>query len=437
MDSTDSASRAPLKSRAMRGVLAIVLGSAGAQALTAAATPVLSRLYTPGQFGTFSVSMSIIITLGAIGACRYEAAVPIPARREDALIVVQIGQMCILAISITGLVITMLWPRQIADLLNIPAASGVLWLIPTSAAILSGYQLLTQLAIRDRRYHATARRSLYAGATVAAVQLLLGFSGAGVGGLLVGYGAGQLAGLVAMAVGAGASSMWSRERRVPWKCIRGTARRFRRFPLYSAPSALFNAMSLQLPVVLIALLYGAHESGYLGMTQRALGLPIALIGVAVGQVYLGELSNAMTRDISRARDMFIKTSRTLLVVGLAVAIPIFFLGPSAFARILGNEWAQSGQFAKALSVSLAAQLLASPLSSTLTLFERQRLLFVLDTSRLVLTSLTLVLLAKSGFGPLVAIWGLSLSGFLTYIAYWYACSRVVRSTLVGRHLAVG
>lgn len=385
----------------------------------------------------FSVSMSIIITLGAIGACRYEAAVPIPAKREDALVVVQIGQICILAISILGLVITTLLPTQIAHLLNIPTASGVLWLIPVSAAILSGYQLLTQLAIRDRRYHATARRSVYAGATVAVVQLLLGFAGAGVGGLLVGYGAGQLAGLVAMAVGAGAFSIWSRERRLPWDCIKATARRFRRFPLYSAPSALFNVLSLQLPIVLIALLYGAHESGYLGMTQRALGLPIALIGVAVGQVYLGELSNAMKRDLSSARAMFVRTSRTLLVVGLSTAIPIFFFGPPVFARILGHEWAQSGQFAKALSVSLAAQLLASPLSSTLTLFERQRLLFVLDTSRLILTSLALVLLAKSGFGPLVAIWGLSLSSFLTYIAYWYACSRVVKSTGVGRHFALG
>ena len=58
-----------------------------------------------------------------------------------------------------------------------------------------------------------------------------------------------------------------------------------------APAGVLNVAGLYLPILLLAWLYGPVVAGYVGFTQRVLGLPMTLIGQSVAQVYLGELSS--------------------------------------------------------------------------------------------------------------------------------------------------
>lgn len=50
--------------------------------------------------------------------------------------------------------------------------------------------------------------------------------------------------------------------------MRKALSRYRRFPLFLAPSGLLKVLGQQLPVLLVAYWYGSSVAGWLGLTLR-------------------------------------------------------------------------------------------------------------------------------------------------------------------------
>ena len=406
-----------LASPTARGIAAILGGTAGGQLLIACSLPILSRIYAPSTFGLFAIALSAIVTLATISSLRYELAVPIASDRSGAVDLAWLSFLCIILTSTTLLLVSIIWSTEIASGLNAPELAPVLWMVPTASAILAGFQLMNQLAIRDRRYAASAKRSVLSAAGTAIGQISLGIIGVGFTGLIVGYAMGQLAGLLTLAFGS-----MIRPARGLMPRLWHSAKRYRRFPLIAGPSALLNVASLQLPIVALGVLFGTADAGYFGMTQRALGLPMALVGMAIGQVYLGEMSRLIRDDAGSATITFAKASRALFAIGIIATIPVLGAGPWIFSTFLGPDWSQSGAFAQAMSISFLAQLVASPLASTLVVLEKQVLLLKLDAVRLALNIGSMLAVASLGGSALQAIWALGTSSAFTYLLYW-RCSR--------------
>jgi O-antigen/teichoic acid export membrane protein len=397
--------------------------------------PVLSRLYTPSQFGVFAVAQTLVVTLGTVSSLRMEAAIPLADTRRQAFAVTHLALLASVATSVLSFAAAIWWGTNITAWLNVSALAPVLWACPVLVLCLGVFQTLNQLAIRAKRYASTARRTVVAAMGTVVGQLGLGLAGSGFGGLLAGYGLGQGLGAASMAPGSG---LLSHDARLALHRadLLSSVRRFWRFPALSAPSALLNVLSLQAPISVMALLFGAEESGWLGMTQRVLALPVSLIGVAVGQVYLAELAGAARTNTARVQSMFTRATRLLSLMGIMLAVPLLVLGPWLFSFALGDNWRMSGQFAQATAASLAAQMLASPLAATLTVLERQWRLLCLDAARLLGTGGAMVLVWRLGGSPLAVAWALGLSGLATYLLYWWVSRGALRTWLAQRAAAV-
>jgi O-antigen/teichoic acid export membrane protein len=110
--------------------------------------------------------------------------------------------------------------------------------------------------------------------------------------------------------------------------------------------------------------------------MRMLAVPSVLLGQSVAIVLFPKIARMTREGIETASS--IKTVATVLSL---VAIPVFsvplLLGPEIFSLMFGSEWRDAGVAASALSPWLAASLIASPLSSVLTVHQRlERLLFL-------------------------------------------------------------
>jgi len=66
------------KNAFVRSVSVLVGGTAGAQILLVLAAPLLTRLYTPEDFGLLAVYASLLALIGVISSLRYELAIPLP-----------------------------------------------------------------------------------------------------------------------------------------------------------------------------------------------------------------------------------------------------------------------------------------------------------------------------------------------------------------------
>ncbi|MBQ0901396.1 lipopolysaccharide biosynthesis protein [Micromonospora sp. U21] len=400
-----------------------------------AAAPLLSRIYRPADFGVLTVVAALTLTIGTVSVLRYDLAVPLPERERDAHTLVALGIAAACVTVLAGTVAVLAVRDEVARIFGQPELETWLWVVPPAAAATGVVLLLNQLAIRHRRYGSIGRRNFFQSATTAAMQLTLGGAALRPGGLVLGLGMGQAMAALVLMRGAGFSGGQARAGRER-RHLREVARRYRGFPLLLTPSGLLNVLGTQLPVLLIAYWYGGSVAGWLGLTQRVIAIPAALVASAVAQVYLAEVSRAARQQPGRCRSIFVAASRKLALFAGLTAVVLWVAAPAAFSVVFGSEWERSGTYAQALALYVAAQLMASPLSQTLVVFEQQGRQLAWDVGRVVLVAGAVSAVAAAGASSLVAVWALSVSGLLAYTASWLMALRTV--TFAGRQAeAVG
>ena len=91
-----------------QNVLTLMTGSILSQAIPIAITPILTRIYTPEDFGLYAVYIAIITILGTMVSGRYELAIMLPKKDEDAINIFALGILITLLMTVftTILVIT-------------------------------------------------------------------------------------------------------------------------------------------------------------------------------------------------------------------------------------------------------------------------------------------------------------------------------------------
>src|SRR5690554_1466226 len=89
------------QSKFARNVAIVATGTAGAQAITMAFAPVITRLYGPEAFGLLGTFMAILGVLTPIAALTYPIAIVLPKSDTDAKNVAKLSAILALLIAVT------------------------------------------------------------------------------------------------------------------------------------------------------------------------------------------------------------------------------------------------------------------------------------------------------------------------------------------------
>ncbi|KZE30264.1 lipopolysaccharide biosynthesis protein [Crenobacter luteus] len=405
-----------------RNVATLAGGAAIAQFLPLAASPLLTRLYTPADFGLLSVYVAWLSALAVIATGRYELAIVLPAEAKRSANL--FGLSLAVSAALSALLALLLWPAPgfWAALMREPALSPWLWLLPLTVGLAGATQAYTQWNNRAQRYRANAAGRLAQALGMTGLQLAL--AGFGAGGLLLGQAAGFVAALVAQAL-----PDW--RERAPWRrdvdCagMTAVAREYAEFPRVNAVNALIGAAQDTLTVTLLLTLSGSATVGLYGLMMRVLKLPAALIGQAVAQVAYRDLAalHAAGESLApRVRRLF----ALLSLLALPGALLMLAFGPALFAWVFGESWREAGEYARALSPYMLCHFVASPLGMVPLVIRRQKaaLAFTVVGNGLFLATIALGL--ANGLALGATLWALSAAMtvyFLTYFAWIYKAVR--------------
>jgi len=365
-----------------RAVATLAGATALAQAISFAASPLLTRLYTPDDFGIASVFVSLLSLAVGASALRYDLAIPLPDDDTTARALLSVSLSCVLLTSaVVGAAVTG-WGDRLVVWTNTPGLEPFLWLLVPAFLVAGVHQVLTFWAVRARAYGRLARTRLSRNLGAATAQCILGVAGAGPMGLLVGELIGQGAGtatLAALARRRGESAG------VPERVANAlrAARAYYRFPVFLAGSSLLNSGGLFLPPILLARGYGAEAAGLFALAQRILEAPVRLVGLSISQVYLAEAAAVAREDAPRLAGMYFGTAKKLFVVGSIPVLAGGLVSPWLFGILFGADWSEAGTVAQALSWYVAVRFVAYPLSQTLNILGRQGLQMASDVFRFV------------------------------------------------------
>lgn len=142
------------------------------------------------------------------------------------------------------------------------------------------------------------------------------------------------------------------------------------FPRYSLPASIINILSAQSPVIILKILFGEAVAGVYTLVNRVMGAPSQLIAGATGEVYRQKASSDYSQE-GNCYSLFLKTFKGLFLIATVPFIVVVIFGPSLFFGIFGEQWIESGYFARYLAIFFLLRFCVSPLSFTLIIANRQ------------------------------------------------------------------
>lgn len=371
---------------AARHVSLIAGGTVIAQAVGILTIPIVSRIYSPADYGIMAVYASVIAILGELSGFRYYLAIPLPKdeRYAKALVVLSLG----LQIAFVALLAILLFfaGEYLLTKLSIPELIPYRALIPIGLLATGTYLVLTQWAIREKLFSTIARTKITQSFSGTVAKIGLGLLGVRPLGLLIGTIVAQGGGITTL------SRSLLKKKGVP-KPERGDVRRvmlrYRNFPLFGTWAGLVNTLGWQIVPVLLVVFYNTQVAGLVAMAQGLLQLPAVFIGQAIGQVFLQRASVA--RYDKNVSNLSLQAYSTLLQIGFLPILIISFFAPAVFSLILGERWIEAGAYARALGPWIAISFAYSPITMLYIILNRQKIFLTLEALHLFLKIIVLYL----------------------------------------------
>ena len=369
MDTKESEKPNKPRSSFIRSVGVLVGGTALAHGITALALPILSRLYTPTDFSALAVYTSLVSIISVAACLRFDVAVSIPSRDTDAANLLALALAAALVVSFSVAVPVLLAPDRIAAWVKQAALESYLWLLPVGIMLAASYSALQGWLVRRKEFGQIARSRVAQSVAATGTQLGMGAAGIGAFGLLLGY---------AMNTGAACIVLGYRViryerqtiRSITWSGMRAMFTEYHRFPKYSTLEALSNSAAIQVPIIMIAALAVGPEAGYLSMAMYVMQAPMALVGTAIGQVYLSRAPDE--HRSGRLGKFTAEVFGGLLKAGLGPLLFVGILSPAIFSFAFGEEWRRAGYLVAWMTPWFIMQFLASPISMALHISGHQR-----------------------------------------------------------------
>ncbi len=403
------------KSEFSRNVLTLMTGTIIAQAIPIAITPILTRLYTPEDFGLLGLFVAVTAIFGSIANGRYELAIMLPEKDEDAINVAALGILIALCFSITLLIPAIFFNDQITNLLGNQEIGFWLYFVPFVVLITGLYNVLNYLNTRKKLYKDIAKVNVYKATAMVSVQLGISFSKSGAAGLITGRIISQIVANYRLAKNAQQNYDIKQIKKSE---IKRLTKRYIDFPKFSMWAILANSLAYNLTNVLISAYYTVSTLGFYSLAQRMLGMPASLIGSSIGQVYFQEATKEK-QETGKAINTFNKTSKKLFILSVAMFTPLYFLLPTVFGVVFGVEWRAAGEYGQIILPFVAMQFVVAAVTTTYSIFERQVISLLWQLSLLIFSVSSIVASKYLDYSFVEFLYILTALLATHYIALWF------------------
>ncbi|MBC7799193.1 MAG: oligosaccharide flippase family protein [Gemmatimonadaceae bacterium] len=374
------------RSAFFRNVSVMLAGSVIGQMTSVVLSPVLTRLFSPAEFGVLGVFTAVLTIIVVMASLRYEMAIPVVADADDAVALMVLCFGVLLAT--TGVVGAAAYaaPAGWLEGMGLSPLLSYRWLLPAGFGGLGAYFIVLYLATNLGAFPAIARTRISQGVLGPVSQIGLGLLGAGAPGLVLGYVLGQSAGAIDLLR---RTVRIASLRAVRVGRIRTLAARFRRFPLIASWAALIDAAGTnQILYLLVSLQFSVEVAGFIFLSERIVARPLMMLGTSLLQVFVGEAGRTATTDPARLRWRFRQVVRQQVLVAVVWIAAANAGAALLFPAVFGADWAGAVVYVQALSVAYLAQAVVQPVFHTLQLLERQSTAAVWQAGRLVLVLAT-------------------------------------------------
>jgi len=406
-------------------VLTLAGGTAFAQAIGLLVVPLLTRLYTPSDFGFYAQYTAFFNFLIPLVHFRYASAIMLPKGDQDAL---EVFRLCLRLSIFFGASLFTIFCFSDLSFFQLPGVTDNIWVLALiSLALTFGgtIQAYTEWSNRMKNYFLLSLSRIVQVGGMVISQSGAGFIwGSTLRGLVFGHILGYVFELITLIKG-NKTLKKTPLYFSPINPLIESLVRFKRFPLYTTWGGLLDGASSYGTPLLFAIFFQAEMVGKYALANTALSAPVTLIGLSISKVLYQRMAEHEKNGLE-IKDLVRPVLFRLFFLSFLIGLIIYLFGPVLFGFFFGDNWIDSGQYAKILVPAMLFQFMVSGTSTVLLVKERQDLLLWVQLILMLTTVTSIVVPGMMGFDETQSLTIFSISRAAANMVYLTVICKVAR-----------
>ena len=404
------------KSEFSRNVLTLMTGTTIAQAIPIAISPILTRIYTPEDFGVFALYIALVNFIAIIVTARYELAIVLPKEDENAVNILALSLIIVVGIVVFITIIILLFKDKLLLFLDIKSIGNFIYLIPFSILVAGLNQSFNYWANRKQYFTTMSSSQIFQSITIGVTQPVLGYFNI-FGGLIIGNLFGKIiSGFILI------NKFFKNDtvqiKNINKDIILQQMKKYKDFPLINSLHAFSDIIRTSGSAILISSFFGSAILGLYALSLRVLQVPVGIIGSALGQVLYKKFSFMYNNN----ENLYLYAKRIVLILLLG-ALPVFgilyFIAPELFAFIFGEKWRVAGEYSRYLMPYLFMNFIISPISSIPIILNKQKEIFYISLIGNIMYLCVFLLFRNLIIDYVLIILSITQMCFYIYVIIWY------------------
>lgn len=346
------------KSEFSRNVLTLMTGTTIAQAIPIAISPILTRLYTPEDFGFLAIYLFAITFLANIVTGKYEMSIYLPKLNNTAKEMLEISLYLSVFLSIILLIIIIIFDDFIMHVLNFEHGIFWLYILPFAVIITAFYQSMNHFFVRTSAFKQLSLNRIIQSSTNALFSVGLGLQTIIMHGLVIS----QITAQFIVTILLFKKYNFSRLNKYKLKKYILLMKRYSNFPKHMLISNMTNNLSANMPIIILTTNFGLAFSGFYSFVQKVFGIPLGTIGISFSEVFRQKASTEYIKN-GNCINIFTSVFKKLFLISIIPFFIFYFIAPDLFSFVFGKDWKVAGEYAQILTPMFFIKFITMPISS--------------------------------------------------------------------------
>ncbi len=345
-------------------------GTAIAQTISLISIPILTRLFTPDEFGVFAVYFGISSLLASISGGRYELAIMLPKKDLNSYQILIISFWFVILTSILSLFFLFIFFKPISILLEIQSYKYFIFLIPITVFLLGTYNILSQWLSRFKKFKDIAISNVSKNSTAVSSKIAAGLISLNVFGLVIGEIIGQFFSVLVLFL-RNKKDASLKKYKINKQILKQEMKENRNFPFFSMPMAFLNSISVNILIYILTIIFNTTIVGLYTQANKVINYPLNFITSSFASVFYQKLTKT-----GRKSKLYLYSYLISFFTALVILLPVVFWGEELFSFVLGKKWAFSGNIAKLIIPIAVFGFATRNVSSVFSLLKKQEITLI-------------------------------------------------------------
>ncbi|MBC75154.1 MAG: hypothetical protein CME64_03995 [Halobacteriovoraceae bacterium] len=338
MTSMKISSKKILKTVETKGFATLLTGNIMVSFISLVFYPVLTRLYSPGEFGVFASFMVVMAFTSIISSLQLHAFLPIPSSKDEAKHLFQ-NSLGLLTLSTAFLVVAVssIYFLDLKIIVKGYDIKGILFFLPIYSFLVGLNEIFKANNIRNKHFYINAKATNVNRVFANLIKVALSFSLKSVGLVL-----GDIAGLMLSAgIYKRNSSADLTRPRIDFSFIKKYFKR----GIFSTYSATLNQLIIDLPMVFVGAMFSIELMGAFLVSYKIILQPSLILGSSLAGAVFRKM-NEVDAVTGALRRYFFRVTKKVMLLLLPVCLLSALIAEDVAVWLLGKSWESSGNFAK-------------------------------------------------------------------------------------------